>query len=275
MKKIIKLVVLAVLATSLIGCGSNDKAESKLDQIIEKGEIVMVTSPDYSPYEFIDPSKSGQEQYVGADIELAKYIAEKLGVELKIEALDFDSSLASIAQGSADVAICAISYDPLRAESMDFTKTYSFSEDSCSGVLIASKNIDQYQEMKDFDGKVIGTQNGTIQMEMTQEQIKNPQIELVSNVNDGVMNLLTDKIDGFAIACTSGDAFAAANNEVIMANPKFEIGDDAKGNVIAVTKGETELLEKLNEIIDEVNELNLYTQWEKEASEYAKAIGVE
>lgn len=69
----------------------------------------LVISPDYAPYEFIDLEKMGQgdEQYVGSDIELAKYIADSLGVELVIQPMDFDSVLAAVSEGKCDIAISA------------------------------------------------------------------------------------------------------------------------------------------------------------------------
>ncbi|MFA6610821.1 MAG: transporter substrate-binding domain-containing protein, partial [Bacilli bacterium] len=87
MKKIICFMLLFVSLFVLAGCNKN-----VLDEIVKKGEIVIVTSPDYPAFEFIDESKSGQDKYVGADIEFMKYIAEELGVTLKIEATDFDTT---------------------------------------------------------------------------------------------------------------------------------------------------------------------------------------
>ena len=278
MKKLIKLALVAIIGLSLVGCAPKEDEvvyNNALEEIIGTGKITMVTSPDYAPYEFIDPSKSGQEQYVGADIELGKYIAEKLGVELKIEALDFDSVLASINTGKADFAISGISYTDERAETMDFTTIYSNSENSCSGILVNKENADLYQTIADFNGKKIGAQNGTVQMAHAEDQITDAVMELVSNINDGVLNVKTNKVDGFAIACSSGEAFAQANDDVIMATPKFIVGGDSDGNAATVTKGEVELLEKINEIIAEVLDLGLYSKWEQEATEYALAIGAE
>ena len=62
---------------------------------MKAGKIVVCTSPDYAPYEFEDPTKEGQDKYVGADMELARYIADKLGVELEITAMDFDACIAA------------------------------------------------------------------------------------------------------------------------------------------------------------------------------------
>ena len=71
----------------------------RLKAIKEAGVLKVATSPDYPPYEFEDITKDGQDKYVGADMELAKYIADKLGVKLQIEAMAFDACMAAIGQG--------------------------------------------------------------------------------------------------------------------------------------------------------------------------------
>ena len=91
MKKMKKLFCAALAAAMLMatmsGCGSS---QNRLEKILESGKLVLATSPDFAPLEFEDLS-SGEAQYVGSDIELAKYIAEKLGVELEISAMDFSA----------------------------------------------------------------------------------------------------------------------------------------------------------------------------------------
>ena len=73
----------ALMITTMTGCGSS---QNRLDKIKESGKLVLATSPDFAPLEFEDLS-SGEKKYVGSDIELAKYIAEKLGVELQVSAM--------------------------------------------------------------------------------------------------------------------------------------------------------------------------------------------
>ena len=95
MKKMKKLFCAALAAAMLMatmsGCGSS---QNRLEKILESGKLVLATSPDFAPLEFEDLS-SGEAQYVGSDIELAKYIAEKLGVELEISAMDFSAVQAA------------------------------------------------------------------------------------------------------------------------------------------------------------------------------------
>ena len=86
-KKITGLALTAALALSLLtACGGNQEDGGKrLDEIKEKGVFTIATSPDFAPSEFVDSSKTGQDQYVGFDMTLARYLAEELGVELDEE----------------------------------------------------------------------------------------------------------------------------------------------------------------------------------------------
>ena len=87
---------------------SEDETDDLLARIQERGELIVGTSPDFPPNEFIDSTKTGQAQYVGSDIELAKYIAEELGVKLTIKASSFDTVLANLQTQEIDLAISGI-----------------------------------------------------------------------------------------------------------------------------------------------------------------------
>ena len=79
----IAMTLCLILAVVLGGCGEAQQENNRLNEILERGYITVTTEPYFAPNEFIDPSKEGDEQYVGADIELAKYIANELGVECR------------------------------------------------------------------------------------------------------------------------------------------------------------------------------------------------
>ena len=98
--------------------GSNNR----LNEILERGYIEIATEPYFAPNEFIDPTKSGEEAYTGSDVELAKYIGEALGVEVRLKPMDFTSVLGSITTGKYDLAISALAYTPARAETMNLSK---------------------------------------------------------------------------------------------------------------------------------------------------------
>ncbi len=117
----------------------------------KKGYIELCTEPYFAPYEYVDPNKSGDEQYQGMDIEVAKYIADKIGVELKITALDFTAVLAGVADGKYDFAISAIAYAPSRAEAMRLSDVY-YSSNTGYGFIVRTEDVDKYNDLDSFEG---------------------------------------------------------------------------------------------------------------------------
>ena len=128
---------LAASAALMCGCSSSAQAAgmketetaaqeggSRLEEIKERGYLEVAMEPYLAPFEFIDPGKTGDEMYVGADVELAKYIADKLGVECRIIPLEFAAVLSSVTEGKYDMAISGLAYTPARAEAMEMSKGY-------------------------------------------------------------------------------------------------------------------------------------------------------
>lgn len=282
MKKMIKGLVLSGLClAALSGCGQSTSDTNRLDKIKETGKITMATSPDYAPYEFIDPTKSGSEQYVGADIELGKYIAEKLGVEFEIKVMDFSAVLAAIGEGKVDMAISGLGYKPERAEAMEFSTAYSSDDEeevglTCSGhgLLVLKSEVNNYNSLEDFTGKKIAAQSASLQEGFAKDQIKDVQIDTIASLSDGILRVQSGKSDALAITCKTGDQYVKANDDITMTSVIFDV-DASEGTMVGIPKGETELVEAINEIIKEVKELGLYKQWEDEYTAYAESLGIE
>ena len=274
MKKMKKLFCAALAAAMLMatmsGCGSS---QNRLEKILESGMLVLATSPDFAPLEFEDLS-SGEAQYVGSDIELAKYIAEKLGVELEISAMDFSAVQAAIPSGQADIAISGFARTEERAQNMELSTPFNITEDGGQTVLVAKGQGANYTAAEDFSGLQIGAQNGSLQYNLVSEQLPDDvEIVPVGSLNDGVLMLETGKIDALASDLSNAELLLESHDGIETTDFMFEYSSE--GNVAAVKKGETELIEAVNEIIEEVNELGLYDQWKEEATELAKSLGLE
>lgn len=269
MKKKWKLLtILTCLLFLFTACGKQE-ATNRLEEIYQKGELVVVTSPDFPPNEFIDLNKSGNEQYVGSDIELAKYIAKELGVELKLEIADFNTVLSMITTGKADLAISGLAYDEERAKSIEFSKGY-YSEDggeNCHGLLIRKEDADLYQDLGSFANKKIAAQAGSIQESYTNSQILNPTTQPIAAITDGIMMLQKNKVDAIATACNTGEEYAKSYPDLMMSDVTFET-DSSSGTRIGAPKGEVELIAKVDEIIDDVLDQGLYKQWYEEYTDY-------
>lgn len=283
MKKLLTAAITCLLTITLAACSSNNDGQStapqnKLEEIQQKGKLIMAVSPDFPPFEFIDTTKSGQEQYMGADIELGKYIAEKLGVELEINAMDFSAVLSSVSLGKTDIAISGFGWREDREESFELSHGYNKEgEASCHGFLIRKDDANKFQTLEDLKNAVIATQVSSLQEGYAKEQLPDAVLESITSLDIGVMSLKTKKVDALACTCELAKGYASANDDLIKADAEFDVAYDSihDGNVVAVQKGQTELIEFINEIIDEVNEKGLYDQWNTASKETAKGLGIE
>lgn len=274
MKKIVALLIaVCLLLASLTACGGSGK--NRLEKIQSAGKIVMATSPDFAPSEFQDLS-SGEAEVVGCDIELGKYIAEKLGVELEIKSMDFDAVKTAVTTGNVDMAISGLAATPERAEAMELSIDYAADdpENLGHGIIIREEDADKYKTAEDFAGCTIAAQSGSLQQELATAQLpEDITLKPIGNLGEAVMMLSTGKIDAIASDYSSGTLYCESNEGLMMSEFKFV--DDNNATVVAVPKGETELIEAINEIIKEVNEQGLYWQWKAEATELAQSLGIE
>ena len=245
---------------------------SRLDAILDAGVITMATSPDFAPYEFEDIS-SGTTEYAGADVELGKYIAEQLGVELQIEAMDFNACQGAVSMGAVDMAISGFAYTEERAENCGISDGYITSTVVEQGVIVLKDTAAELNSAEAFTGKKIAVQNASLQQQLRSEQLPESQEEVVTNLNDAIMMLATGKVDGVASDLTVAQQYC--DNYPELAISEFRFDYDTEGQRVLVPKGEDELLERINEIIAEVNESGIYAQWLEESTELATSLGLE
>lgn len=283
MKKYLAILLAAVLVLAMFaGCAKKEEpAEqeepvvtapaNKLEAIQQAGKIVMCTSPDYAPYEFEDLSKKGQDQYVGSDIELGKYIAEQLGVELEIKAMDFSTCLEAITQGTVDMGITGLAYKEDRAETMQLVGPYNLESDSYQGALI--KKDSGINTIEDLDGHKIGAQNASLQYSFAETYGgENSEIVPVSDLGLGVMMLEEGKIDVLIISSATGENFAKNYDDIMMSEIRFPNPD---GTYVGITNGETELAAAIQEIVNEAESSGKCAQWVADAKALAASMGID
>ena len=158
MKKAIALLLVLVTLLSLTACaGKEDTASSALDQIKQKGELVVGTSADYPPYEF-HTEVDGKDTIVGFDMEIAQAIADKLGVSLKIVDMSFDNLLMSLANDEFDLVIAGLSADEERRKTTDFSDPYLEAKNL---ILVRAEDADKYASLDDLKGAKGGAQTGS------------------------------------------------------------------------------------------------------------------
>ena len=247
MKKLFAL----VLAIAMIMTCSLAMAD-RLADIQAAGKLVVATSPDWPPYEYIDDDGN----VVGTDVLMMQWMADQLGVELEIQSMAFDTCLAAVGRGDVDMMIAGLTYDEERTNAMDLTGVYWNEGDQ--GLLVKKGMGATYNSAEAFAGKTVAAQNGTNQQIMVEEQLAGATLELVTKIPDGVNMVKNGRVDALAVPKTVYDSVLAENDDLEVSEFAF---DFEGGNYIASVKGEEALTEKIQELIDQINEEGLYQQW--------------
>lgn len=276
MKKIFAIVLALTMILSCASCGGSSKAKGDLlEEIKAQGYIELCTEPYFAPFEFVDPSKTGDDQYVGVDIEIAKYIAEKIGVELRIVPLDFTAVLAGIADGKYDMAISAIAYSPSRAEAMRLSNVYKPNSGGY-GFLTRTEDVDKYTSVEDLKDAVVITQSGSVQESLYNQNVKAcKEFKLVANMTDGYLAVAEGKADVCICSTESAQLYAEANGGLAIPDFRFEVDPNMNGTVVALPlEGSDSLLEVVNEAIAELNAQGKIDQWNEEYTAYAAELGI-
>lgn len=257
-KGIIAVLIILSLALSFSGCTK----ESKLDQIKKSGKIVLGTAADYPPYEF-HKEIDGKDTIVGFDIEIAKAIAEDLGVELEIKDMKFDGLLAALVADKIDFIVAGMVPTEERAQSVDFTTQYYQAEQS---ILIRAEDADKFKTKEDFKGALVGAQKSTVQEEIAKD-IEGAEVKGLSKITDLVLELTNDKIDAIVLVKPVATAYSKSNPKVYV--PEISFGTE-EGVAGAVNKGNKELVEEINKTLERLIEEGKIDQFVSEATELAE-----
>lgn len=281
--KLVLIILSLGLMASMAGCTSGNveasTGQNRLEKIKERGYIEVTMEPYFAPYEFIDPSKEGQDQYVGADVEFAKVIAEKLGVELRIVPLEFSAVLSSITEGKYDLGISALAYTPARVEAMNMSNGYFFSENSPGyGLLIRKADQDNIKNPEDVADKTIVAQSGSLQELFVNQQVpKYKEFKRVSSTTDGFLMVEEGKADACAVSLSMAELYIDANPKaglMVVEDFEFQVDKETQGVRVGIQKGQDELTAEINEIIEEMLADGSFEVWYKEYTEYAKSLGL-
>ncbi len=261
MKKILSFVLAAAMLMSLSVFALAD----------EKETMTVALSPDFAPSEFVDTSKSGQDQYVGFDVSLAKYIAENLGKELEIKPMSFDACQAAVQTGTVDMSISGYAYTEERAENFNLSDFYYTGGDATGQTIITTKEYEnKLTEAEDFSGLTIGAQTASLQLNLCNTQLPDDcNIKLFTDIGTAVEALRNGNIDALAVAEDNGNAILASNEALGQTGFMFEIEENQEANVILLKKGDDELTEQVNAILAQAKEAGLYEKWNLEACELA------
>ncbi|MFI3202064.1 MAG: basic amino acid ABC transporter substrate-binding protein [Eubacteriales bacterium] len=269
MKKLMSGLVIAMSMLAMVGCGSSETvsttggveepvevttqvtdsasteeevsedAEETTGEVVSNGTLVMATNAEFPPYEF----REG-DNFVGIDVEIATAIAQELGMELKIEDMAFDSVIAAVVSGKADIGLSGMSVTEDRLVTVNFSDTYT----QAAQVIIV-KEGSEVTTPDDLEGKTIGVQLGTTG-DIYSSDIQDATIERYNKGFEAVQAVLQDKIDAVIIDREPAKVFVEENEGLVIIDEEFTLEDYA----IAINKDNIELLEQVNTVLATLQE---------------------
>lgn len=269
MRKFIAFVLLLVMTVGLFcGCNRPEPANYAESAPERDGVLRISTSPDFAPMVFVDPTKSGQDQFVGFDITLAKFIAEELNMELEIMPMDFNSCQMAVYAGTVDMSISGYAWSAEREEKYSLSDNYYAGNSADSQVLITLKeNADRFSTAEGLSGALVGAQNASLQQLLVTEQLPEAELDLFTDLDLAVLMLLNGDFDCIAVSEGNAEAIIAIHEDVVRSGFRFELDQRHMGNVILLNKENAELTEQVNQILEKASAY--YDQWYAEAKSTA------
>ncbi len=266
MKKITALLLGAVMALSLAACGgsassaaassaasseaasseaaSSEAAASETTETaalttVNAGKLTMSTNAAFPPYEMTTDAG----EFEGIDVEIAGAIADKLGLELQIDDMDFDAALLAAQQGKSDMVMAGVTVNDERKQVMDFSNTYA------SGVqVVIVKEGSEIATVDDLAGHMIGTQRGTTGYIYCSDDFGEDSVTAYDNGLTAVQALNNGQVDCVVIDSAPAKEFVAANEGLVILDTEYAVEDYA----IGMAKGNTALVEAVNGALAEL-----------------------
>lgn len=262
-----------------ISKGIPENASGRLKRIRLKGVLRVATEPYFAPQEFIDPALSGQEQYVGSDMELAKLVAERMGVKLEIVPMNFTDVLPAVAEGECDLAISGLAFTPTRANQVELSKGYYYSDENTScRLLIHEADSEKIRSVADLADKKIVAQSGSLQEQMMADNVEAyEEFRRLSTTEDVYRALREGWADAAAVNYENALSYIANNPQcglMILPDVEFVLEEKFEGDRVAGKKGDFQLMYFVNAVIDEVLESGQYKEWYDQYTEYASRLGL-
>ena len=282
MKKFFAIVLALVMVLSLVACGQEaapaeeaavdevvDYAAMSIDELkgclttVADGKLTVATSPDFAPYEFYAIDENGDYQLAGFDMALAQYIADYLGLELEVIPMDFDGTLTELAAKNVDLSLAGYSPDPSRMDKMDFSDIYY--KGGQSFVTVKDK-ADLFKSLEDTNNPdyAIGAQNGSIQMDLANENSADADIVSLVKVTDIIAELIAGKLDGAYIETAVAECYAINYPDLAIVLP---VPYEAEGSAVGVSKDNGALLAAVNLAVNAALEDGSMDQFVADANE--------
>lgn len=263
LKKLAVAATVTAIAISMVGCGAS-KQQSVLEKIKSNGKLVVGTSADYPPYEF-HATVDGSDKIVGFDMDIAKAVADDLGVELEIKDMDFDGLLVALQANKVDMVFAGMTPTDERKENADFSDIYY---EATHRFILRNGDEGSVKSFDDLKGKKIGVQKGSIQEGIAKDNFDEANIKSLAKVTDLILDLKNNKVD--AILVEEGVAkLYCSKNEGISVAENFVVKDDNGGAAIAFGKNQAELQTEVNKALKKLKDEDKISEYVTAANELA------
>ena len=225
------------------GSGSTGgEAVDLSDVLVEPGKLIMSTNAAFPPYEMVADGEGVYQGYEGIDVEIAVALAEKLGLELQIDDMDFDAALMAVQNNAADVMLAGLSYREDRDEVVDFSDSYA------TGIQVVIVPEGSEVTLDNVGEYMIGTQRGTTGFQYATDDYGQDHVIGYDNGATAVQELLNGTIDAVIIDNEPAKAYVAANDGLTILDGAWVEEDYCA----AVDEGNTVLLEAINTALNEM-----------------------
>lgn len=233
----------------------------------ERPVLRVAMSPDFAPMEFVDPTKTGQAQFVGFDVSLAKYLAEGLDMNLEIVPMGFEACLDAVENGDVHMAISGFSWLHQREEQFNLSITYHAGDNSANQVLLTrEENAASFSGPDAFSGVMVGAQSASLQEWLVRQQLPDAFLLTYTDLDKGLQLLRDNTIQAMAVAEGNANAILASNSGFAKAAYRFELSQELTDNLILLPKGADELTNAVNDLLRQAESAGYYPQW------YAQAL---
>ena len=292
MKKFLALLLALVMVFALAACGSeasdptadpnasatpeatpepteNPYADVSTEELLAQLETVtdgvlsVATSPDFAPYEFYALDENGNATLAGFDIALAQYLADFMGLECQITAMDFDGIATELSMKTTDIGLAGFSPDPEREGAMAFSDLYYLGGQS---FVTTKDKADLFPDLESINNPEyqIGCQSGSIQQDLAEEYAAPESVTTLVRVTDIVAELVSGGLDGAFIETAVAENYAVTNPDLEIV---LEVPYDQAGSAVGVQLDNPVLLELVNRGIAQCIESGEMDRFVAEANE--------
>lgn len=243
MKKFVKGLLSASMAiTMLAGCAKQEEPKDLYDTIMDRGVLIVGTEGTYQPNTYHDEN----DNLVGFDVEVAKVIADYLGVDVQYEETEWASIFSALDAGKIDIIVNEVGYNEERGEKYDFSNPYAFVQQA----ILVKEETDDINSFEDLEGKICANESTSL-FGQTAEQY-GATLDPVNAMAQSISEVVNGRADATLNYITSFASYMKENPDAKVKIAAY--GETEPSSYVPVVKGNEKLVEKINEALKDALE---------------------